>query len=177
MTPLCELAIKYGTDKCGKHQYTPVYYDLLKDKKVKRVLEIGVYNGASLRMWRDFFPGAEIYGIDIDLRSLIKEDRITCFAGDQTKAYTLRNAALVAGGEFDLIVDDGSHVPDDQILTAWELLPFLAPNGLYIIEDVGAHEYKVGPGALIADLPPSYEYLVPLLPPGDPEQLVVIRHR
>lgn len=43
MTPLCELAKKYGTDKCSDvHNYTPVYYELLKDKNFKKVLELGI---------------------------------------------------------------------------------------------------------------------------------------
>ena len=64
-TPLCKLALKYRSDKCpkrGKHTYTPYYYDLLKNKKrsTKKVLEIGIGKGASLKMWRDFFPNAKI---------------------------------------------------------------------------------------------------------------------
>ena len=70
MTRLCELAEKYGSDKTPSifHGYTPFYDELLKDRDVKRVLEIGIGNvacmnhvkdykpGASLRMWRDYFP-------------------------------------------------------------------------------------------------------------------------
>ena len=71
ITPLCKIAFKYGTDKCPQvgHNYTPFYYELLKDKRktVKKVLEIGIgspetmpggpkhyQKGASLLMWRDF---------------------------------------------------------------------------------------------------------------------------
>ena len=176
-TPLCDLAIKYGTDKCGKHQYTPVYYDLLKDKKVKRVLEVGVFGGASLRMWAEFFPEAEIIGFDIDPQTFIKEDRITCVQCDQSSVSSICQAVHTVGGEFELIVDDGSHIPEDQIRTAWTLLPYLSPGGIYVIEDVGAHEFKVFPEAIIKHLPDAFECLVPDLPPGDPEKLIVISRR
>ena len=80
---LSELAFKYGTDKCPQlnHAYTPFYYELLKDKRqsIKKVLEMGIGNrelqkkyfphcvtGASLFMWKDFFPNAQIYGADND---------------------------------------------------------------------------------------------------------------
>ncbi len=71
MTKLCELAEKYGCDKCPQvgHPYTPHYYELLKYKDIKKVLELGIgsretmqwtpdnyQKGASLKMWRDFFP-------------------------------------------------------------------------------------------------------------------------
>ena len=82
MTSLCLLAQKYYVDKCPAiyHHYTPKYHKLLKDKKVTVFLEIGIGNhelmapivgdhyihGASLRMWRDYFPQAEIIGCDIN---------------------------------------------------------------------------------------------------------------
>jgi len=86
-TPLCEIAYKYKTDKCPqiKHAYTPYYYELLKDKrnKVKKVLEFGVETGASLRMWRDFFPNAKIYGADILKKWIFQEDRIKTYLCDE----------------------------------------------------------------------------------------------
>ena len=79
---MCKLAYKYGTDKCPKlnHVYTPFYYKLFnkKRKAIKKVFEMGIggsrvmkyipqyQTGASLRMWRDFFPNAHIYGADYD---------------------------------------------------------------------------------------------------------------
>lgn len=72
--PLTQLAILYGTDKFGYHDYTPNYFKLLKHLREKpvKVLEIGVggyadndRGGQSLRVWRDFFEQGEITGIDI----------------------------------------------------------------------------------------------------------------
>lgn len=65
MTTLCELAAKHGTDKL-KHGYTPLYHELFTPHRDQQfsLVEIGVLNGASIRMWRDYFPEATIYAVD-----------------------------------------------------------------------------------------------------------------
>src|SRR6202020_1838628 len=141
-TPLCKLAIKYKTDKCPfltsgdwrTHGYTPYYHELLKDKNIKRVLEIGIAGGASLRMWRDYLPNADIFGFDIDRKLLIQEDRIKTFYADQSSEQSLIDAVIetLTPFMFDLIIEDGSHESDDQVLTANTLIEFLSPNGIYI---------------------------------------------
>lgn len=147
MNDLEKLAVKYGTDKYGKHHYTDVYYDLFKDKRetVKKVLEIGIAEGASLKMWRDFFPNALIYGADNDkerVENLQGEDQIYVFKCDQSKENDLLNMLddiLPGPNDLDLIVDDGSHKPEDQISTCLTLLKTNAlryGNTLYVIEDV-----------------------------------------
>ena len=84
---LDQLALKYGADKCPqiKHGYTPYYYNLLNDRRltIKKVLEIGAGEGASLRMWSDFFPNALVYGADNQDNRVFKEDRIEVFKCDQ----------------------------------------------------------------------------------------------
>jgi predicted O-methyltransferase YrrM len=138
VTPLCALAVQYGTDKWGKHTYTTVYHNLFKDRReqVHKVLEIGVLGGASLRMWRDYFPHAMVYGIDNNRDALFTEDRITTVYADQHQLTDLEATIGTIGGDFDLIVDDGSHFSDEQILTANFFKQYLAPNGVLIIEDV-----------------------------------------
>ena len=138
MDNLTKLAIKYGTDKWGKHHYTPVYHDLFKDKResVKKVLEIGVGEGAGLRMWRDFFPNAMIYGAEIEPTRVFKEDRIEVIRCDQTSPDDLRDLLDVTGEDIDLVVDDGSHKPVDQVFTFSLIAPFLKTKFIYVIEDV-----------------------------------------
>jgi predicted O-methyltransferase YrrM len=144
MNLLDELAIKYGADKTPqiKHHYTDVYFDLFgyKRNEVKKVLEIGVAEGASLYMWRDFFPNATIYGAEIDQKrvdALQGLDRIEVFRCDQS-TYDLFNVkeTSAAGYGFDLIVDDGSHKPSDQIFTALTYLSKMPRGSVYVIEDV-----------------------------------------
>ena len=92
MNKLDKLAEKYKTDKYGKHHYTKVYYDLFKDRQrsVKKVIEMGIAEGASLRMWRDFFPNAQIYGADIDIKKVPEiYSRTHLLKCDQSRAEDL----------------------------------------------------------------------------------------
>lgn len=154
MTPLCELAKHFGTDKGGAHinsppgyhdtchNYTPAYHQMFKDRReqVRRVLEIGIGHGCSLRMWRDYFPQAQIAGIDSNKACLFAEDRIRCFVADQYNGGDLM--AVIEDldhPKFDLIVDDGSHEPAHQLFSAKVLLCManaLAKDGVYVIEDI-----------------------------------------
>ncbi len=150
-TRLCDLAEKYRSDKVKSlhHDYTPFYDQLLRQRTVKRVLEIGIgtidtmrhvegyESGASLRMWRDYFPEAKIWGADVDATAMVNEGNIFSLVCDQSSEESLQRMALMLGGKFDLIVDDGSHQFEHQVLTANTLIPLLlSPTGVYVIEDV-----------------------------------------
>lgn len=139
-TDLCRLALAHGTDKMPRygHAYTPYYHSLFATRRdsVRKVLEIGIDQGASLRMWRDYFPHASIYALDCDIRHLFNESRIHSRLCDQGNSFQLQEAAIWAGRDFDLIIDDGSHQPAHQVLSAIVLVPLLAPGGVYVIEDV-----------------------------------------
>ena len=163
-TPLCKLALKYGTDKCPKikHSYTPYYYKLLKGRKrsIKKVLEIGVgyptdmkhcvyygrpYQvGASLRMWRDFFPNAMVYGCDIAPQAIFEDDRIKTFYCNQGDELGLDELIEKTGTDIDLVIDDGSHECGHQISTCLHLMPKLKKSAIYIIEDVSSTRLVVG---------------------------------
>jgi hypothetical protein len=146
MTPLCELAEKYTTDKCSVHRYTPVYYELFKDRiaTVQTVLEIGIGRGkgtlrkhaASLKMWEEFFPFAQIIGLDHDRSIFLDQGRINSVYGDQSNERSMEQAANSVGRALDIVIDDGSHQPPHQISSAKVLLPFVMPGGYYIIEEI-----------------------------------------
>jgi cephalosporin hydroxylase len=151
MTMLCQLADKHMTDKGGTsttyggvpgdtcHTYTPAYHAMLGDRRetVRRVLEVGVNAGSSLRMWEEYFPAAEVIGFDIRPEVLFSAGRIRCYLADQGDGQSLLSAVAAAGGgPFDLIIDDGSHQDEHQVVTAETLLPLLAPGGVYVIEDI-----------------------------------------
>ncbi len=160
-TPLCKLGYKYGTDKCPqiKHTYTPFYYDLLKDKRnvFKKVLEVGIghytdmqqnewhydpglnrqyHRGASLYMWRDFFPNAQIYGADRIPHAIFQDERIQTYLCDERKKEDIEKLINNIGSDIDVVVDDASHHVDDQVFLAKNLMPLLNKNVLYVIEDV-----------------------------------------
>lgn len=101
------------------------------------VLEIGVYSGGSLEMWREYFgPKCRVYGVDIERACKVYEDdRTKIFVGDQGdrgfwKRFKEQNPAI------DILIDDGSHDPEHQIVTLEEMLPHLRPGGIYLCEDV-----------------------------------------
>jgi hypothetical protein len=156
-TPLCELAFKYGTDKCPQvnHPYSEFYYELLKDKKINTVLEVGIGGeeylgkirrdgfhaelGGSLKMWRDFL-GAKVYGIDYDPDCMFEDRDIKTFLAHGAKEDELKKV-LSQIPEVDLFIDDGSHIPQHQVKTAKILLPLFKKDVIYIIEDVAHPEY------------------------------------
>ncbi len=139
-SPLYDLACIYGTDKGWRHKYTEVYYDLFKDRvnEVRGVFEFGIKLGASLRMWRDFFPKAQIFGFDKKNYTLITEERITSYLGNQNNEKDIENSGKLASSiaPLDFIIDDGSHHWKTQLQTAQKMLQFLAPKGIYVIEDI-----------------------------------------
>ena len=133
-----ELGAKYQPSK-RIHDYLRHYWSHFRDIRldVKSVLEIGIQTDRSLRMWEDFFPNATIYGIDIDpLCRRFEGGRRRVFIGDQGVPAFLRRVADVAG-EFDIVIDDGSHIVEHQLRTFDVLFPSVSVNGSYVIEDVG----------------------------------------
>jgi glycosyltransferase involved in cell wall biosynthesis len=129
-----------GTDKYHVHQYTRIYDAHLFQirKRVKRVLELGLLRGASLAMWRDYFPRAEIVGADIEPEKWKKYagslPNSKVLVGDETDPTFI--AQIVAAGPYDLIVDDASHQPEIQRWAFDQLWPALRGYGFYIIEDI-----------------------------------------
>lgn len=160
-TELCKLFEKYGSDKCPHyfHTYSTDYFKLFAplQKNVKVFVEIGVGNiklmagrivpadkyqpGASLRAWNDFFPSANIYGLDINKTDFFEYDRVSCMWTDQSSALELKKTldkitTLEGGKQVDVILDDGSHIVEHQLLSIKTLKSYLKPGGLYIIEDI-----------------------------------------
>jgi hypothetical protein len=100
---------------------------------VKRVLEIGVDHGGSLQLWAKYFPSAQIVGLDINPDcKRFEEDRISIVIGDQTDTKLLETL-----GDFDVVIDDGSHLKMDQETSFTALWPHT--KLVYLIED--CHRY------------------------------------
>lgn len=118
------------------HGYSEIY-DLLfiplKDKPIK-IMEIGIHQGESLKLWSAFFPDAEIFGIDKDDKSSYCNGRIHTYIADQgSKSELLK--VIEQTGNMDIIIDDGSHQSEHQINSFETLFPYINPEGYYIIED------------------------------------------
>jgi len=140
---LTELAEHFGTDKWGVHRYTPHYQRHLEHLRGREftLLEIGVggyarnrQGGASLRMWRWFFPGARIVGLDIEDKSFVDRGPIRTVMGDQTDTALLDRIVAEEGVPL-VVIDDGSHVPAHVRATFAHLFPLLPDGAVYCIED------------------------------------------
>jgi hypothetical protein len=136
-----EIFDSYNSDKNSKfHNYCRQYEPLLTPWREKpvRLLEIGVFDGESVKIWREIFPNAKcIVGVDIDpycAHFTEQEKDIYIEIADATKKETIEmlNAKY---GPFDIIVDDGSHVNVDVFSTFEHEFPLLVDGGLYIVED------------------------------------------
>lgn len=139
---LQELGIKYHTDKSW-HVYNGITYLDIYDRyfnkmrhDVKTMLEIGVRDGGSLRMWQEYFPNAIIYGVDINPDCKKHEnDRIKIIIGDQNDDDNLNQIKNIIGS-CDIILDDGSHMTKHQIRTFNVLYGSVKRGGYYVIEDL-----------------------------------------
>jgi len=134
---LDELGLKYQTDKastCHNYlQYYEMFFSPLKDK-VKNLLEIGVWEGASLKMWKEYFVNADVVGIDIEDKKQFNSERIRTIICDQSSHSQLMNL-FDLHPSFDIIIDDGSHIGEHQLISFNTLFPLLKSGGLYCIED------------------------------------------
>ena len=141
---LTSLARKYGTDKVDFHFYTEHYqthFAKFRNAEIN-LLEIGVggwdkpdEGGESLRMWKEFFQRANIFGIDIYDKHLLEEERIKLFQGSQTDRDFLTSVANEIGS-LDIVIDDGSHINSHVITSFRVFFPFLSIGGIYAIEDL-----------------------------------------
>lgn len=102
-----------------------------------RSLEVGVYSGGSFDMWREYFGAlCEICGIDTEPACKNYErNSVKMYIGDQAdRNFWTRFKQEVPS--LDIVIDDGGHLPEQQIITLEELLPNVKPDGVYICDDI-----------------------------------------
>ena len=136
---LTKLADRYGTDKGSDgHCFTEVYEYFFYPIKynARKICEIGIDEGASLKMFRDYFPHAVYYGIDIIDSSWFNSDVTKTFIADQASREQLKDFIDTYGGDFEVILDDGGHTMEQQQISFGYLFEYLKQGGYYIIEDV-----------------------------------------
>ena len=132
---LVDIGKKYPSSKniSGFIQLYDKYFTPYRDLEIN-ILEIGVDNGDSLRIWREYFSKANICGIDIDKKNF-RINNTNILQGDQSDLNFLKS--LVSEyKKFDIIIDDGSHQAKHIIASFNYLFNYLSDNGLYVIEDL-----------------------------------------
>ena len=122
------------TDKGTYHSYLALYEPLFDGfrRSATEVLEIGIDDGSSINIWVNWFPAATITGVDIN-KTASDSPRVRCIHGSVCDPNIV---SQLADRQYDLIIDDGSHVLMEQMAALKYLAPLLKPNALYIIEDI-----------------------------------------
>lgn len=130
------LGTLYETDKITHHKYHEIYPTYIEKfyNTTGGIIEIGIEQNKSLNMWMELFPNMHIYGIDISVEH--SSDKHTIFKADQSSNDDLGNVLSKISHPIYFINDDGSHIPEHQLLTFNMLFPILEIGGVYIIEDV-----------------------------------------
>ena len=151
---LTDLADRYGSDKGSKkHRYTELYHMLFHPYRQQPItfLEMGLLIGGpehgvdkdrktndcpSIRMWLEYFPNAQIHGLDVSDFSWFEHERFTFHRCDMDDRAEIARAAAEISPAPDIVVDDASHASHHQQNAFLEIFPRLASGGLYIIEDL-----------------------------------------
>lgn len=151
---LCEIGKKYDTDKSSQrnnvtnarhcHPYTLFYESLFRNKKDMnlKIAELGILDGASLLMWREYFTNAEIYGFEYNKDLIMKfknqfnNNRIKLSTIDVTNKDSIMRSFSSLNTFYDIIIEDTTHQFEDQIRVIENTYQYLKPGGIMIIEDI-----------------------------------------
>ena len=146
---LDQIADNSRTDKNTLHSYLPLYQKLLNKKKYtsKNILEIGIFNGGSIKLWNDYFINATIYGLDIlninDVWDGIKnKDRIILYTSSNAYNEDFFNINFLNKNiKFDFMLDDGPHTLESMKQFIKLYSQIMCDDGILIIEDVQSWDW------------------------------------
>jgi len=151
---LCEIGKKYDTDKSSQrnnvtdnrhcHPYTLFYEGLFRNHKNKNldIAELGILDGGSLLMWREYFINSKIYGFEYNTNLInnfkqnFNNDRITLTNIDVRNKDSIANTFKELNILYDVIIEDTTHIFEDQIRVIENVYQYLKPGGILIVEDI-----------------------------------------
>jgi SAM-dependent methyltransferase len=154
-TDLCNLGVKYPTDKTPycidhsaspnsskhRHPYTAVYDFLFTNIRYFpiTIAEIGILDNMSMKCWREYFPNALLYGYEYSKEYLDKAEKDN-LANTKYFFMDVKSEKSIEEGlckdKFDIIIEDSTHIFEDQIRVINVAHKFLKPNGIIVIEDL-----------------------------------------
>lgn len=139
--------------------------------KEVHVLEVGVYSGGSLDMWKEYFgPKCHVYGIDIrEECKALETGSVKIFIGDQADREFWRRFRQEVP-KLDILIDDGGHLLEQQIVTLEETLPHLRPGGVYVCEDIHGDLNRFG--AYVRGLAANLDVFAQRIGPGQGKELL-----
>lgn len=141
-----------GTDKTRFMPFYHRHFGHYADRPLT-LMEIGVLDGGSLRLWRRLFPQAELHALDIDPRcaAFAGETGARITIGSQADARVLEDWFRSAAAPPDVLLDDGSHRMDHIVLSFRTLFPLMKPGSTYVVEDIGTSYMPDHGGASVAE--------------------------
>lgn len=134
-----EISKQYQSDKGSVyHNYLEIYekYFSKYRNKLENFLEIGLWQGDSIRMWRDYFTTGNLVGADILDLSHVVLPNTQIHICDQSDRNQLNDLVKKTFNEFDIIIDDGGHWQHQQQITLGFMFPYLKSGGVFVIEDL-----------------------------------------
>ena len=152
LTSLCKIAMQFNSDKCPyskettsghRHPYTPVYDDLfssLRDENIN-IAEIGIEKNDSINIWRRYFPLAKICGFEYNDEYIenAKSQNLVDVVYEKINIQdenSIRSSFQKVGVKYDIIVEDSTHLFEDQIRFIKNSIDYLKENGILVIEDI-----------------------------------------
>ena len=146
---LLEIVDNTRTDKNTVHSYLPLYEKLLISKKIsaKNVLEVGIFNGGSIKLWADFFTNATVYGLDIIEDNKVwegiknKQNIILHTSSDAYDNNFFNTHFLHKNIKCDFMLDDGPHTLESMKKFIQLYSQIMTDDGILIIEDVQSWDW------------------------------------
>jgi len=168
---LKNLLDEFGSDKASMHNYYLIYqliFDELKinAKKTAKIMEIGLGTnmldvpsnmgrtgkpGASLRAFAAYSPEMIIHGADIDKRILFQDGKIETFWVNQL-SYNALNQLFIDVNNYDLIIDDGLHTPEANLMTLSVSMRAVKIGGFVVVEDISGDDNTVNYWNIVSSL-------------------------
>ena len=139
MKTLEEISLGYKSDKGAVyHNYLQIYekYFSKYRNSLDNFLEIGLWEGESIKMWREYFNVGNLVGADILDLSHIKLKDTLILVGDQSVRADLEYIVQKSYDKFDIIIDDGGHMMHQQQITLGTMFKYLNSRGVFVIEDL-----------------------------------------
>ena len=147
-----------GSDKLYYHRYGDFYQRYFPEpERTHNILEMGIFEGESIRWLLNEYPKAHIYGIDIlgPLEIWPRDVRVGYLQADQSSPEQLSAVLSNIDRQFDLVIEDGSHEPPHQRNSLIAVAPWMAPGGTYVVEDIHTSYRQLVREGLVGSSPDS----------------------
>jgi glycosyltransferase involved in cell wall biosynthesis len=152
ITNLCKIAMNFNSDKCPysqnttsghRHPYTPIYNDLfspLRDEEIN-IAEIGIEQNDSINIWRRYFPLAKIYGFEYNqdyIDNAKSQNLMDVYYEDMDiqDEKSIRTSLQKVGIKYNIIIEDSTHIFEDQIRFIKNSIDYLKEDGILVVEDI-----------------------------------------